>query len=293
MIISSGRPGPSIRTELLRGDGSTIPVELVGATVDFDAAPAIVTLVHDATRERDLQRRLRVAERMACIGVITAGVAHEMNNPLAYVHANLEFAAEQMSLGVPDREGAAQIREALEEARHGCARVRLILRDLKTFSRKEQDRVESVDVRPILESALNIAGPEIRRRARLVKSLHAVPLVRADGARLGQVFLNLLVNAAQSIPDGAADRNAVHVTTTTDERGQAVIAVADTGVGIPAAVKERIFEPFFTTKLPEGTGLGLAICHDIVRAAGGRIEVVSAEGQGAEFRVSLPPAAVD
>jgi CheY-like chemotaxis protein len=135
-----------------------------------------------------------------------------------------------------------------------------------------------------------MAWHEIRHRARLVKSLADVPPVDANEARLGQVFLNLLVNAAQAIPEGHADTNEVQVSTRTDEAGNAVVEVRDTGVGIEPQVLPRIFDPFFTTKGEGGTGLGLSISHGTVRALGGRIEVESKHGKGTMFRITLPPA---
>ena len=292
--IQVGQTVPPMETELLRADGTTLPVELVGFRLDFDGEPAIVTLARDITRERDLQQRLLVADRMVSIGTLAAGVAHEINSPLAYVQGNIEFALERLSRSEQDAEAIEEVREALHEAREGASRVRLIVRDLKTFSRAEEERVEAIDLRPVLESAINMAFNEIRHRARLVKEHGPVPLVAANGARLGQVFLNLLVNAAQSIPDGAADRNEVRVSTRTDELGRAVITIADTGAGMTPEVQRRIFDALFTTKpIGVGTGLGLTICQRIVSSLGGEISVQSEPRLGTEFRVTLPAAQLE
>lgn len=137
--------------------------------------------------------------------------------------------------------------------------------------------------------SINMAYNEIRHRARLVKDYGEVPLVLADDARLGQVFINLLVNAAQAIPEGDWESNEIRLVTSTDVAGNAVIEVRDTGSGIPSAVMERIFEPFFTTKpIGEGTGLGLSICHNIIVGLGGTITARNLERRGACFRVTLP-----
>src|SRR5262249_33389157 len=139
--------------------------------------------------------------------------------------------------------------------------------------------------------AIRLTGNALRHRAQLVRELHPAPLVVADDGRLTQVFINLLVNAAQAIPEGRSDANRITVRTRTDESGRAVAEVADTGKGMPADVLARVFDPFFTTKdVGEGTGLGLSICHGIITNLGGQISIDSAPGHGTVVRVVLPPA---
>ncbi|HZS35304.1 MAG TPA: ATP-binding protein, partial [Polyangia bacterium] len=168
-------------------------------------------------------------------------------------------------------------------------RVRLIVRDLKIFSRPEEEKLGAVDVRVVMESSLRMAWNEIRHRARLVKSYGDVPAVAANEARLGQVFLNLVINAAQAIEPGHADRNQLRVATRDGGAGRVIVEVADTGSGIPADVIGRIFDPFFSTKpIGVGTGLGLPICYRIVTGFGGEIGVESEPGKGSVFRVTLP-----
>src|SRR5262249_29796154 len=150
--------------------------------------------------------------------------------------------------------------QSLSQAVEGANRVRQIVRDLMTFAQGNVEQRGLVDVRGVVESSIQMAWHEIRHRARLVKSLGEVPYVEANEARLGQVFLNLLVNAAQAIPEGHANENEVRVTTRTDEDGHAVVEIADTGGGIDPEALPRIFDPFFTTR-GTGTGLGLSISH--------------------------------
>jgi CheY-like chemotaxis protein/two-component sensor histidine kinase len=182
------------------------------------------------------------------------------------------------------------VEETLADARQAAERVRVIVRDLKTFSRGDDEKIEAVDLRRVIESTLNLVWNEIRHRARLVKDFGSTPNVRANEARLGQVVLNLLLNAAQAIPEGDAQSNEIRIVTSV--AGEFVaLEVRDTGAGISRIAREHLFEPFFTTKpLGLGTGLGLSICHGIVTALGGRIEVESQEGQGSTFRVLLPVA---
>jgi PAS domain S-box-containing protein len=243
--------------------------------------------------QKQLQRQLIFADRMASVGTLAAGAAHEINNPLAYAMANLDMLIEEIRTS-GGRALPARMTEWMEmalEARQGAERIRKIVRGLKTFSRGEEERRTIIEVRPVLELSISMAFNEIRHRARLVKDYGQTPLVEADDARLGQVFINLLVNAAQALPEGDTEANEIRIATSTDASGHAVIEVRDTGPGIPASVIGRVFDPFFTTKpIGIGTGLGLSICHNIVTSMGGEITVRSQEGEGAVFRVVLPPA---
>jgi PAS domain S-box-containing protein len=287
--IQAGGSGGPTQTEFVRADGTTMPIELAGFLLEFDGEPAIATLARDLTSEREMQRQLLIADRMVTIGTLAAGVAHEINNPLAYVHANIEVALERLSRSDQGTAAIDEVRDALVEARHGAARVRLIIRDLNTFARQDDDGPKPIELRPVIESALNVAYNGIRHHAQLVKEYGPVPLVLASAAKLGQVFLNLLVNAAQAIPQGAAERNQIHLSTATDELGRAVVTIRDTGVGMTSEIQRRIFDPFFTTKpTGEGTGLGLTISQRIVSSLGGEIRVESESGKGATFRVVLP-----
>jgi PAS domain S-box-containing protein len=246
-----------------------------------------LAMVEDVSERRRLEAQLRLADRMASVGTLAAGVAHEINNPLAFVLANLEYAIRELRRG-----GVAQeVVTALEEAREGGARVREIVRDLKTFSRGDDPARELLDVARVLRSALSLASNEIRARARLDLQLAPTPRVLASEHRLGQVFLNLLINAAQAIPEGRVAEHTVRVVTGSARDGRVLVEVSDDGVGIPAEIRSRIFDPFFTTKpVGVGTGLGLSICHGIVTALGGEIAVESEPGRGSTFRVLIPPA---
>jgi CheY-like chemotaxis protein len=169
--------------------------------------------------------------------------------------------------------------------------VRNIVRDLKIFSRSQEEKREPVDLRRVVDSSLRMAWTEIRHRAKLVKKLDPIPPVLANESRLGQVCLNLLVNAAQAIEEGRAEANEIAVSTYLDSRGNAVFEIRDTGAGMPPEVLRKLFTPFFTTKpVGIGTGLGLSICHRIISSLGGEIAVESAVGKGTTFRIALRPA---
>jgi CheY-like chemotaxis protein/two-component sensor histidine kinase len=230
---------------------------------------------------------------LASVGTLAAGVAHEINNPLVYVMSNLDMAIEEIraSAGAAFYAPAKELEEMLVEARQGAERVSKIVRALRIFSRADEERRTSIDLRPTLELAINMTFNEIRHRAKLVTDYGETPQIEADAARLGQVFVNLLVNAAQAIPAGAADANEIRITTSTDPTGKAVVEVRDTGPGIPDQLLGRIFDPFFTTKpVGVGTGLGLSICHSIMTAMGGDISVSSEVGRGTTFQVVIPRA---
>jgi len=250
-----------------------------------------VLLARDITEKKQAETRLVVSERMASLGMLAAGVAHELNNPLVSVIANLELAMRDVacSSAVPLPDDLAEI---LKDARDGAERVRHIVRDLRIFSRHESEERGPVQIERVLESTLRMAATEIRHRARLVTSYEGVPPVDGSEGRLGQVFLNLIVNAAQALPEGRFDENEIRVATSLDEFGRVLVSVADTGPGIPVDVQRRMFTPFFTTKpAGAGTGLGLCICQRIITSLGGKLWFESMSGRGTVFRVLLLPAA--
>ena len=234
----------------------------------------VLVICRDVTEISALRSRLIVSDRMASIGTLAAGVAHEINNPLSYVSANLDVLRRLLVPEPASRE--------------------LLLDTREVFSRPEDQSRQTLDLRRVLKVTAHLAENEIRYRARLVLVLDEVPTVNANEAQLGQVFLNLLVNAVQSIPEGSAQAHEIRIVTRTDNAGWAVVEVHDTGAGIPEELRARIFTPFFTTKaVGVGTGLGLSICHGIVVAHGGRIEVSSTLGKGSVFVVALPPSSAE
>jgi len=250
-------------------------------------------LQREVTQRHRMEAQLRRAQKLEALGRLAAGIAHEINNPLAFVIANLQYVRDAIELP-PEKLAQAPLEELSSALAEACVRgdrIKQIVRDLKAFAQPHDESLAVVDVRPVLEFSLKMAGAELRRRAQLVTRIDEVPAVWAISGRLEQVFVNLLVNAAQSIEPGAVERNQIRVTVRRLDDDVA-IEITDTGVGIPAANLERIFDPFFTTKpVGVGTGLGLSICHSIVTAFGGDLTVESEEGKGSTFRVTLPSAA--
>jgi len=248
----------------------------------------LVSTHRDITSQKRLQAQLASAERIAAVGTLAAGVGHEINNPLAYLLLNLEGAMRSLKKGP---EHVPEARARLEYVREGAERIRVIARDLKVFSRQEGEEREMLDVNEVVVPALRMAAHSVRARARLVEDFGSPPPVSGCEARLGQVLLNLLVNALQSIPEGNPEQHEVRVRTGSDALGRALVEVSDTGCGMAPHVLERIFEPFFTTKPSgEGTGLGLAICQQIIQSHGGELQVRSEQGKGSVFTLVLPAA---
>jgi two-component system NtrC family sensor kinase len=275
-------------------EGRQVLGEVVTVPLVFGGQPSLVSIARDITERQQVQEKLRATERMVSLGTLAAGVAHEINNPLSYMLSNLSFVDDELGALAAAGEGlqgerGQEARAALKEAISGSARVRDIVRDLKSFSRGTDDEQRGpVDMRAVLDSCANMASSEIRHRARLVKDYAEVPPVLGNESRLGQLFLNLLVNAAQAIPHGNFQGNEIRLSLTREEGG-VLVAVRDTGEGIAPENLARLFDPFFTTKpVGVGTGLGLSICHGIITAMGGRITVESERGRGTTFRVFLP-----
>ncbi len=266
-------------------DGRELVVEISSILIDFDGGRAVLAFARDVTERKAMQARLAQADRLAALGMLSAGVAHEINNPLAYVLMNLELMSRELSKGGPVDTQTLLTR--LREARHGGERVATIVRDLKTFAREDQAVRWPVQLERVLDAALNVAGGEIAKRGRIVRDYGAIPVVEGIAARLEQVFVNLLSNAAQALPEDSIWRNEVAVRVSEDA-DFVYVSVSDTGVGMTDAVKRHIFDPFFTTKpAGVGTGLGLPICQGIVLAHGGGIEVSSEPGSGSTFVVKL------
>ena len=252
------------------------------------------------------QQQLVLADRRISVGRLAAGVAHEVNNPLAFLSGNLEFVSQELPelLRLVDRgdsEARVAARHVVEElcgavadSRQGARRVTHIVRGLKTFARDDDDRRENLRLDGPVEAAIEMALHEIKHRARLVRRYGTVPWVLASEVRLSQVFLNLLINAAQALPEGSTEEQQIVVSIGVAPDGRAMASVADTGCGMPSEVMARIFDPFFTTKpIGVGSGLGLPISRNIVTASGGDITVESTPGQGTTFTVLLPQAGAE
>ena len=278
---------PSEVTILRRGAERVCELRVV--RIEWRREHAFLASLRDITDQRNMEAQLALADRMASIGTLAAGVAHEINNPLTAVIGNLDLVLHDLTEPGTYTGVSNETIEELRDAREAADRVRQIVRDLKMFSRTEDDAKCPVDVHRVIETTARMAWNETRHRARLVMDFGNPPPVMANDARLGQVILNLLVNATQAIPEGDVEHHEIRITTGADASGNALITVADTGCGIPPAVRDRLFSMFFTTKaIGEGTGLGLAISKRIITSFNGRIWFESTVGAGTRFHILLP-----
>ena len=270
--------------------------------LDLDDVLTTLRRVLDEHQQKRQSAHTKMIGRMASLDRMAAGVGHEINNPLTFVLMNVTLASERMqriaSSGASARallEGratqeATELADILADSLIGLERIRGIVRNLQSLSRGGDDKGEAVNLEKVLDESIVVASNNIQHRARLSKSYGQVPMVTGSHAALGQVFLNLLVNAAQAIPEGNAFGNVITVGTAFDGK-HVVVEIADSGQGIAPDVLPHVFDPFFTTKPPDqGTGLGLAICQRIVDDHGGRLTIESEVGRGTLCRLSFPAA---
>lgn len=285
-----------LECELLRQFERRSPVSVSTAPLlDKRGEPlGLVLVVRDLREVAGLRSRLVTSGRLAAVGELAAGIAHEINNPIAFIHANLnqlqrhwKVVGSALQAASADRESAAILSEGEElvtESLEGIDRIAAIVRDIRGFSHAGRAQRSVADPRPLVEGALRMAAPQLGSRVRVETEFSPVPGIHCAPQEIQQVLLNLVLNARQAIEREGTIRVAVR-----GEGNQVVLCVEDDGCGIPAEVIDRIFDPFFTTKsVGEGTGLGLAISYEIVRRHGGEIEVESTPGRGSVFRVRLP-----
>jgi PAS domain S-box-containing protein len=275
-------------------DGSLVPLDFPPSlALHYHGKPARLVVAHDRREEKRVAAALATRERLVTVGTLAAGVGHELNNPLQSVSMNLELLRDELQT-VAGTLPSTRYRELLQmthDALRGAERIRKIVMGLHTFSRGERDEQSLLDPRAVLELSISLARNELRHRVRVELDLEPVPSVMADESKLAQVFINLMINAVQAMPDRPAEDNVIRIATYEDPEGRAVIEVADNGVGMVPEVRRRVFEPFFTTKaIGKGTGLGLAISYNIVTSLGGQIECESSPAVGTTFRIVLPPA---
>ena len=243
----------------------------------------------DVTEQRQLDEQLRLADRLIAAGTLAAGVAHEINNPLTYVLGNVEL----MQRRLRDQPAArALVDDSLAQMVDGLERIRDVVSDLRAFARPEEDVVGRLELSSVCDAAIRLVSSVVRHRAEVVTEYaRDVPAVIANESRLGQVVINLVVNASHAMPERATHESRITVRTRSMPNGDAAIEVEDNGTGIAPEVLTRLFDPFFTTKqLGVGTGLGLSVCQSIVASLRGRIDVDTALGRGTIFTVILPAA---
>ncbi len=326
-VIGGGEGGAGRESLLRLPDGSRRPVGLSCAAMQAEAIGprGAVLIIEDLSELKQLQRQVLQSEKMASIGQLAAGVAHEINNPTGFIHANLiqlsEYlgdldrlwpAVDRLKKAVDEGDGGAakdasaalhaieqeidleflrdDLGQAVRESQEGAERIRHIVQDLRDFSHQDTGALDSADLNACVDSTAHIVWTMMRHSALLEKDYGDLPPVRCYPMQLKQVFMNLLVNAYQAIEARADTSRAglIRIETRAGDAG-VVVRIADTGVGIEQSHVDRIFDPFFTTKEPgEGTGLGLSLSYAIVERHGGTMHVESRVGEGTTFEIELP-----
>jgi signal transduction histidine kinase/CheY-like chemotaxis protein len=288
-VVDADGPAPeTFEAWMVRKDRMTVPIRLSVVRVQRAGRTVLVGGFHSIRRVRQMRLQLAQADRLASLGVLAAGVAHEINNPLTYVLSNLVDIGRALGSKEVEERDRPELGRLAAQALDGARRIRKIAAGLTTFARVDRGEAGPVEVVSVLEDAMRLADSQIRPRAHIIPEIDDVSPVRGTSARLAQVFLNLLLNAAQSIEPG--DRANQSITVGVHADGDEVrVSIQDTGSGIPPADLDRLFEPFFTTKGRDaGSGLRLSICQQIVHGFGGRIEVQSTVGVGTTMTVVLP-----
>ena len=279
----SPESGRSALVRMIGADGTSNYARFFQSPARFRGADGLLTLVLPYSGETEDQ--LLLQERLASVGTMAAGIAHELNNPLAYLLTNLQLCREEIRR---DADVSPNLLELIDASIGGAHRMSDILKDLRTFSRAPTTAPEVVDVRAVLDTSLQLCRNEIRHRAKLATTIDANPVnVEINASRLSQVFVNLLMRAARAA-EAASAAGLVEVELGTDEQGWAVVRIRDNGPGISAADMVRIFEPYYSMVGHGDSGLGLLISRNIVTGAGGELRVESTIGLGTTFEIVLP-----
>jgi signal transduction histidine kinase len=304
VIAELSRLPPGARLECnfrVERPGSELTVACTCTALETEAERQFALFEAKAERElpaavrrgADIEQRLQSHDRMAAIGHLAAGVVHGINNPLAYVIANLEYVKRLLAKATTalDANALLELSEIVEDSLDGADRVRRIVSDLGGFSSPLEAQLLAADLERAADRALRMADNEIRHRARVVREYGGIVAARGTETKLGQAILNVLINAAHAIEPGAVERNAITVRTRLDRQGRPSIEIEDTGCGIAKENIVRVFDPFFTTKpIGVGAGLGLSMAQRIVSELGGEIRLESVHGHGTKVVLALPAA---
>jgi PAS domain S-box-containing protein len=287
-LLAHEATGSHLETVIVQPNGRRVPVEVTYVQVTHGDRVLTVNILVDISARKGLEDQVARTSRLAAMGTLAAGVAHEINNPLAFMALRTETVRRLVEGAMPEGTQRSETLAALTEIETGVSRVASIIRGLQALSRDDEAEESTVDLRSVVASADQLVGREVRRRARVAIELSNLPSVKVNAYRLEQVFANLLLNAAQAF-DAPEERNLIEVRGGVTATGSVFVEVSDNGPGIPAAVLGRIFDPFFTSKpVGTGTGLGLSISQAILARLGGELTVESTVGLGSTFRAVVP-----
>lgn len=273
-------------------NGGLRDIEFTAVYVNNDREKFIFCILNDVTERNRLRKQAVLADKLATVGTLTAGIIHEVNNPLTYVLGNLEYINEQISAANDEstyKKTIFELKDIIDVSIKGIQEISSIIKELKGYTRLEQKELSAVNVHEAIQFAINMAYPQFHEVTQLKTDFaDNIPLLFLDNHSLQQVFLNLIVNAAQAMELNQRDNNCIIIKTRLED-DRIRIDISDTGKGMTAEVISKIFEPFYTTKSAgAGTGLGLSICSDIINSIGGEIYVESTLGVGSAFSIYLP-----
>ncbi len=278
------------RFHMIRKSGEEGSFEVTTMAVQYDGGSAIVHVARDVTQALRMQTKLAQTERLSSLGTLAGGVGHEINNPLAYMTANLSYLVEELTRLLPPEasDDNAELHHALRDVQDGTGRVKDIVRQLNEFTRVDSETEQFVDPRVAIEAAVRMSWNHVRRSARLHTHLQPVSFIRGNTSRLGQVFLALLLNASEALGNQHISDNEI-VISSYEEDKSVVIELSDNGPGMPDDILAKVFDPFFSASSGgHGTGLGLSVAHSVVTSMGGTIEITSKLGLGTTARIILP-----
>ncbi|HEX2677181.1 MAG TPA: ATP-binding protein, partial [Polyangiales bacterium] len=273
-------------------NGREYDLEITSIPIEFEGGPAVLSFARDVTERNEMLKKLAEVETHTALNTLAAGVAHEINNPLAYLLLNLEFLARELrelhDLRPAESERMDAMQRRLDDARQGAERVKAIVRDLQALTRKDQNIRGPVELDQVIENALALARHETRQRARVETHFESLVCVTGNSTRLEQLFFNLIANAAHAMGDRDMSQNLIRISLRKDGDDHVLAEITDNGFGMSEEVQRRAFEPFFSTKpLGVGSGLGLPICKRIVEDLGGKIYVTSVPDKGTTVGVRL------
>jgi PAS domain S-box-containing protein len=274
-------------------NGNIVDFEFTSVYVENEREKFLFTILNDITENNRLRAQTILADKLATVGTLAAGIIHEINNPMTFVYSNLEYINKKIKTIILDdtqhRDFILNLKDVIDESLQGARKIIKIIHDLKGFARKDQDELTLVNINEVLNTAINIAHPQFKNHAQLKTDFATdLPLLLSSNGKLNQVFLNLIINAAQAMDGDDFQKNIIHIKTFAEQDG-ICIDITDTGKGITPNILSKIFDPFFTTKpAGVGTGLGLSICSEIINGLGGQIIAKSNLGKGSMFSIFLP-----
>jgi signal transduction histidine kinase len=289
-LVRLAREGENRRLDACVGGSAAhqLQLEFSAVAMRYEGRDSVLVMARDLTARRQLEAQVSRNERLASLGMLVAGVAHEINNPLTYTLGNLESVAARLEGNTATLSGE-EAREAIRDAIDGCQRIAAIIRELRSFHRSDAQDAAALDLNQVVRDAMRIVAPKCASLSRLEAELDEIPLVHGVQTSLVQVLINLIVNAVDAMSARDSSQNVVRITT--GFRGRDVrIEVADNGPGIAPENLSRIFEPFFSQGKTSGTGLGLTISRNLVEQMNGWIDVDSRVGTGTRFVIHLEAA---